>query len=68
MQGVDPNQSVMVEIGSNLHAQLTRLNIAPSVKDWNSIARFLDKSKVLDKIDETSKKANDRSADKGICR
>ena len=34
-------QSAMLQIGPNLHSQLTRLNVAPSVKDWNSIARFL---------------------------
>ena len=37
----EDKQSAMLQVANNLHAQLTRLKVAPSVKDWNSIARFL---------------------------
>lgn len=37
----EDKQSAMLQVADNLHAQLTRLKVAPSVKDWNSIARFL---------------------------
>ena len=51
----------MLMIAGNFHSQLTRLDIAPSVKDWNSIARFFQKSEILDKIDKTAKLANERA-------
>ena len=62
--GQDDTQSAMVDIGCNLHSQLTRLQIAPSVKDWNSVARFLLKANILDDLEKAALLANERAEQK----
>ena len=57
----EDKQSAMLEVAENLHSQLTRLKVAPSVKDWNSIARFLQKSNILDRVDKASEVSNQRA-------
>ena len=57
----EDKQSAMLQVADNLHAQLTRLNVAPSVKDWNSIARFLQKSNILDRVEKASEVSNQRA-------
>lgn len=52
--------SAEVDFGASLREQLTRLNVVHNVKDWNSIARFLQKADVLDKCDKSAQHGNDR--------
>ena len=57
-------QSAMVEFGCSLHSQMARLQFNPSVKDWNSAARFLKGAKILDQLEKDALLANERAEQK----
>ena len=51
-------QSPRLTVAENLHLQMTRLEMAPTVKNWNAIARFFQKSKMLDRLEKDAEVAN----------
>ena len=57
-------QSAMVDFGVDLFDQMTRLDMQPSVKNWNSIARFFQKEKLLDAFVASAKMGNERAEQK----
>ena len=44
-----------------LRNQLERLQAMPSTTEWNSITKFLEKSKLLDSVEKSSEVANKRA-------
>ena len=64
--GEEDKQSAMLMVAENLHTQLTRLQGAPSVKNWNSIARFFEKSKILDELEKDAQEANKQARSKTL--
>ena len=59
-------QSAMVDYGVDLFDQMTRLDMQPSVKNWNSIARFFQKVKLLEAFVASAKMGNERAEQKKI--
>ena len=59
-------QSAMVDFGSDLFDQMTRLDMQPSVINWNSIAKFFLKEKLLEAFVASAKMGNERAEQKKI--
>ena len=57
-------QSAMVDFGSDLFDQMTRLDMQPSVINWNSIAKFFLKEKFLEAFVGSAKMSNERAEQK----
>ena len=52
------NQSVMVTLGANLYEQMSRLDMAPTAENWDSMTKFLQKAKLLDECEASAMQGN----------
>ena len=52
------NQPAMVTQGANLFEQMSRLDMAPTPENWDSIVNYLQKAKLLDKFEASAMMGN----------